>query len=144
MNVFHWAKYEIPSAYAHCCCQMIIRLLPHTAQKIKNGGRQKDCFRHLLYYSIETDSIICRLLVLVLVDLYEKSLKDVGIFFFLAGLLQPPVRIVSQPQPARRLDPPPRFSGRNERGDPMANRKDDRRCDINFHSTLYTLERLNT
>ncbi|XP_060624871.2 cell division cycle and apoptosis regulator protein 1 isoform X2 [Anolis sagrei] len=42
------------------------------------------------------------------------------------GLLQPPVRIVSQPQPARRLDPPPRFSGRNDRGDPMANRKDDR------------------
>ncbi|KAJ6661594.1 hypothetical protein lerEdw1_013833 [Lerista edwardsae] len=49
-----------------------------------------------------------------------------------AGLLQPPVRIVSQPQPARRLDPPPRFSGRNERGDPMANRKDDRslNCDM--------------
>uniref|UniRef100_A0A8D0BP59 Cell division cycle and apoptosis regulator protein 1 n=1 Tax=Salvator merianae TaxID=96440 RepID=A0A8D0BP59_SALMN len=43
-----------------------------------------------------------------------------------AGLLQPPVRIVTQPQPARRLDPPPRFSGRNDRGDPMANRKDDR------------------
>uniref|UniRef100_A0A8C3SY29 Cell division cycle and apoptosis regulator protein 1 n=1 Tax=Chelydra serpentina TaxID=8475 RepID=A0A8C3SY29_CHESE len=43
-----------------------------------------------------------------------------------AGLLQPPVRIVSQPQPARRLDPPSRFSGRNDRGDPMPNRKDDR------------------
>ncbi|EMP40572.1 Cell division cycle and apoptosis regulator protein 1 [Chelonia mydas] len=39
---------------------------------------------------------------------------------------QPPVRIVSQPQPARRLDPPSRFSGRNDRGDPMPNRKDDR------------------
>lgn len=59
----------------------------------------------------------------------EKSFKVCGISF-LAGLLQPPVRIVSQPPPARRLDPPPRFSGRNERGDPMANRKDDRRCDI--------------
>uniref|UniRef100_A0A8D1I1M8 Cell division cycle and apoptosis regulator 1 n=1 Tax=Sus scrofa TaxID=9823 RepID=A0A8D1I1M8_PIG len=43
-----------------------------------------------------------------------------------AGLLQPPVRIVSQPQPARRLDPPSRFSGRNERGDQVPNRKDDR------------------
>ncbi|KAK2530776.1 Ccar1 [Columba guinea] len=43
------------------------------------------------------------------------------------GLLQPPVRLVSQPQPARRLDPPSRFSGRNDRGgDPMPNRKDDR------------------
>ncbi|GAB1295180.1 Cell division cycle and apoptosis regulator protein 1 [Apodemus speciosus] len=44
-----------------------------------------------------------------------------------AGLLQPPVRIVSQPQPARRLDPPSRFSGRNDRGDQVPNRKDDRR-----------------
>ncbi|XP_038197859.1 cell division cycle and apoptosis regulator protein 1 isoform X2 [Arvicola amphibius] len=43
-----------------------------------------------------------------------------------AGLLQPPVRIVSQPQPARRLDPPSRFSGRNDRGDQVPNRKDDR------------------
>ncbi|XP_063262450.1 cell division cycle and apoptosis regulator protein 1 isoform X8 [Prinia subflava] len=43
------------------------------------------------------------------------------------GLLQPPVRLVSQPQPARRLEPPSRFSGRNDRGgDPMPNRKDDR------------------
>lgn len=46
---------------------------------------------------------------------------------FKAGLLQPPVRIVSQPQPARRLDPPSRFSGRNDRGDQVPNRKDDRR-----------------
>ncbi|KAJ7415654.1 cell division cycle and apoptosis regulator protein 1 [Willisornis vidua] len=49
------------------------------------------------------------------------------------GLLQPPVRLVSQPQPARRLDPPSRFSGRNDRGgDPMPNRKDDRSrsCDM--------------
>ncbi|OXB74715.1 UNVERIFIED_CONTAM: hypothetical protein H355_001547 [Colinus virginianus] len=46
---------------------------------------------------------------------------------FMSGLLQPPVRLVSQPQPARRLDPPSRFSGRNDRGgDPMPNRKDDR------------------
>ncbi|XP_063262449.1 cell division cycle and apoptosis regulator protein 1 isoform X7 [Prinia subflava] len=44
-----------------------------------------------------------------------------------SGLLQPPVRLVSQPQPARRLEPPSRFSGRNDRGgDPMPNRKDDR------------------
>ncbi|XP_060225433.1 cell division cycle and apoptosis regulator protein 1 isoform X3 [Meriones unguiculatus] len=43
-----------------------------------------------------------------------------------SGLLQPPVRIVSQPQPARRLDPPSRFSGRNDRGDQVPNRKDDR------------------
>ncbi|XP_052600818.1 cell division cycle and apoptosis regulator protein 1 isoform X2 [Peromyscus californicus insignis] len=43
-----------------------------------------------------------------------------------AGLLQPPVRIVSQPQPARRLDPPSRFSGRSDRGDQVPNRKDDR------------------
>ncbi|KAB0337884.1 hypothetical protein FD754_024935 [Muntiacus muntjak] len=42
-----------------------------------------------------------------------------------AGLLQPPVRIVSQPQPARRLDPPSRFSGKNDRGDQVPNRKDD-------------------
>lgn len=48
-------------------------------------------------------------------------------FSFKAGLLQPPVRIVSQPQPARRLDPPSRFSGRNDRGDQVPNRKDDRR-----------------
>lgn len=48
--------------------------------------------------------------------------------FVSGGLLQPPVRLVSQPQPARRLDPPSRFSGRNDRGgDPMPNRKDDRR-----------------
>lgn len=32
----------------------------------------------------------------------------------------------SQPQPARRLDPPSRFSGRNDRGDQVPNRKDDR------------------
>lgn len=50
------------------------------------------------------------------------------VHFVSGGLLQPPVRLVSQPQPARRLDPPSRFSGRNDRGgDPMPNRKDDRR-----------------
>ena len=43
-----------------------------------------------------------------------------------AGLLQPPVPRVSQPQPARRLDPPSRLSGRNDRGDQVPNRKDDR------------------
>uniref|UniRef100_H3B750 Cell division cycle and apoptosis regulator 1 n=1 Tax=Latimeria chalumnae TaxID=7897 RepID=H3B750_LATCH len=43
-----------------------------------------------------------------------------------AGLLQPPVRIIQQPQPARRLDPSSRFSGRNDRGDSVSNRKDER------------------
>lgn len=56
---------------------------------------------------------------------------------FKAGLLQPPVRIVSQPQPARRLDPPSRFSGRNDRGDQVPNRKDDRR--YVFRSVLLTV-----
>ncbi|MEE6488125.1 hypothetical protein FKM82_015136 [Ascaphus truei] len=42
------------------------------------------------------------------------------------GLLQTPLRIVSQPQPVRRLEPPSRFSGRNERADPISSRKDDR------------------
>ncbi|XP_053307048.1 cell division cycle and apoptosis regulator protein 1 [Spea bombifrons] len=42
------------------------------------------------------------------------------------GLLQTPVRIVSQPQPVRRLEPPSRFSGRNDRGDSVSSRKDDR------------------
>lgn len=62
--------------------------------------------------------------------------------FFLAGLLQPPVRIVSQPQPARRLDPPSRFSGRNDRGDTIPNRKDDRRCVANDESTCGVLRML--
>ncbi|RXM36603.1 Cell division cycle and apoptosis regulator protein 1 [Acipenser ruthenus] len=42
------------------------------------------------------------------------------------GLLQPPVRMMPQPQPARRLDPVPRFPVRNDRVDLMVNRKDDR------------------
>ncbi|XP_063817636.1 cell division cycle and apoptosis regulator protein 1 isoform X2 [Pseudophryne corroboree] len=45
-----------------------------------------------------------------------------------AGLLQTPVRIVSQPQPVRRIEPPSRFSGRNDRGDSsISSRKDDRK-----------------
>ncbi|CAH2322013.1 cell division cycle and apoptosis regulator 1 isoform X1 [Pelobates cultripes] len=43
-----------------------------------------------------------------------------------AGLLQTPVRIVTQPQPVRRLEPPSRFSGRSERGESLSSRKDDR------------------
>ncbi|KAG9485074.1 hypothetical protein GDO78_008273 [Eleutherodactylus coqui] len=46
-----------------------------------------------------------------------------------AGLLQTPVRIVSQPQPVRRIEPPSRFSGRNDRGEPISSRKDDRNRD---------------
>ncbi|XP_068113776.1 cell division cycle and apoptosis regulator protein 1 isoform X2 [Hyperolius riggenbachi] len=42
------------------------------------------------------------------------------------GLLQTPVRIVSQPQPVRRIEPPSRFSGRSDRGDSISTRKDDR------------------
>ncbi|KAM8923876.1 cell division cycle and apoptosis regulator protein 1 [Pelodytes ibericus] len=42
------------------------------------------------------------------------------------GLLQTPVRIVPQPQPVRRLDPPSRFSGRSDRADSISSRKDDR------------------
>ncbi|KAK1905985.1 Cell division cycle and apoptosis regulator protein 1 [Dissostichus eleginoides] len=38
--------------------------------------------------------------------------KDV----FSAGLLQPPVRMMPQPQPVRRIEPPPRFPNRNDRG----------------------------
>ncbi|XP_033882354.2 cell division cycle and apoptosis regulator protein 1-like isoform X2 [Acipenser ruthenus] len=45
---------------------------------------------------------------------------------FSGGLLQPPVRMMPQPQPARRLDPVPRFPVRNDRVDLMVNRKDDR------------------
>ncbi|XP_077310414.1 cell division cycle and apoptosis regulator protein 1 isoform X2 [Lithobates pipiens] len=43
-----------------------------------------------------------------------------------AGLLQTPVRIVSQPQPVRRIEPPSRFSVRSDRGDSISSRKDDR------------------
>ncbi|XP_053553025.1 cell division cycle and apoptosis regulator protein 1 [Bombina bombina] len=44
-----------------------------------------------------------------------------------AGLLQTPVRIV--PQPIRRIEPPSRFSGRNDRGESLSSRKDDRTRD---------------
>ncbi|XP_018427511.1 PREDICTED: cell division cycle and apoptosis regulator protein 1 [Nanorana parkeri] len=43
-----------------------------------------------------------------------------------AGLLQTPVRIVSQPQPVRRIEPPSRFTVRSDRGDSISSRKDDR------------------
>ncbi|XP_043912093.1 cell division cycle and apoptosis regulator protein 1 [Protopterus annectens] len=42
------------------------------------------------------------------------------------GLLQTPVRLVPQPQIARRLDSASRFSSRNERSDVPSNRKEDR------------------
>nr|XP_033796665.1 cell division cycle and apoptosis regulator protein 1 isoform X3 [Geotrypetes seraphini] len=45
------------------------------------------------------------------------------------ALLQPPVRIVPQPQLARRLEPPSRFSGRSDRVESLSNRKDDRNRD---------------
>ncbi|XP_041426923.1 cell division cycle and apoptosis regulator protein 1-like isoform X2 [Xenopus laevis] len=43
-----------------------------------------------------------------------------------AGLIQIPVRISSQPQPVRRIEPPSRFSSRSDRGDLISSRKDDR------------------
>ncbi|KAG2463111.1 CCAR1 protein, partial [Polypterus senegalus] len=48
------------------------------------------------------------------------------------GLLQPPVRMIPQPQPARRIDPTPRLPSRNDRGDPIGARKEDRsvNCDM--------------
>ncbi|XP_042192599.1 cell division cycle and apoptosis regulator protein 1 isoform X3 [Callorhinchus milii] len=42
------------------------------------------------------------------------------------GLLQPPVRVLPQPQSVRRIEPPARFLPRNERVDIVLNRKDDR------------------
>ncbi|KAG8435272.1 hypothetical protein GDO86_013284 [Hymenochirus boettgeri] len=45
------------------------------------------------------------------------------------GLLQTPVRMVSQPQPVRRIEPPSRFSGRSDRGESVSTRKDDRNRD---------------
>ncbi|XP_048863944.1 cell division cycle and apoptosis regulator protein 1 isoform X3 [Brienomyrus brachyistius] len=44
---------------------------------------------------------------------------------FSGGLLQPPVRMMPQQQPVRRLDPGPRFPGRNDRPE-LILRKDDR------------------
>ncbi|XP_030626821.1 cell division cycle and apoptosis regulator protein 1 [Chanos chanos] len=41
------------------------------------------------------------------------------------GLLQPPVRMIPQPQTVRRMDPSPRFPGRTDRPD-LILRKDDR------------------
>ncbi|CAJ0964724.1 unnamed protein product [Ranitomeya imitator] len=43
-----------------------------------------------------------------------------------AALLQTPVRLVSQPQQIRRIEPPSRFSGRSDRGESVSIRKDDR------------------
>ncbi|XP_067858754.1 cell division cycle and apoptosis regulator protein 1 isoform X1 [Heptranchias perlo] len=42
------------------------------------------------------------------------------------GLLQPPVRVVPQPQAIRRIEPPSRFMTRNERVEIILTRKDDR------------------
>ncbi|TRY60789.1 hypothetical protein DNTS_032221 [Danionella cerebrum] len=44
---------------------------------------------------------------------------------FSGGLLQPPVRIIPQPQPVRRVDPSPRFPNRIDRPE-LILRKDDR------------------
>ncbi|XP_023678342.1 cell division cycle and apoptosis regulator protein 1 [Paramormyrops kingsleyae] len=44
---------------------------------------------------------------------------------FSGGLLQPPVRMMPQQQPVRRMDPGPRFPGRNDRPE-LILRKDDR------------------
>lgn len=47
---------------------------------------------------------------------------------FPGGLLQPPVRMVPQPQPVRRIEPPPRFPSRNDRGPELILRtKEERR-----------------
>ncbi|GCC33932.1 hypothetical protein chiPu_0012403 [Chiloscyllium punctatum] len=42
------------------------------------------------------------------------------------GLLQPPVRVIPQPQAVRRIEPPSRFMTRNERLEITLTRKDDR------------------
>lgn len=47
---------------------------------------------------------------------------------FTGGLLQPPVRMMPQPQPVRRIEPPPRFPSRNDRGPELILRtKEERR-----------------
>ncbi|XP_069756943.1 cell division cycle and apoptosis regulator protein 1 isoform X2 [Narcine bancroftii] len=43
------------------------------------------------------------------------------------GLLQPPVRVIPQPQPMRRIEPPSRFIARHERLEITLTRKDERR-----------------
>ncbi|XP_053548293.1 cell division cycle and apoptosis regulator protein 1-like [Bombina bombina] len=55
------------------------------------------------------------------------ALPASGFTFLYTGLLQTPVRIV--PQPIRRIEPPSRFSGRNDRGESLSSRKDDRTRD---------------
>lgn len=51
--------------------------------------------------------------------------KDV----FPGGLLQPPVRMMAQPQPVRRIEPPPRFPNRNDRGPELILRPKEERRD---------------
>ena len=47
---------------------------------------------------------------------------------FSGGLLQPPVRMMPQPQPVRRIEPPPRFPNRIDRGPELILRpKEERR-----------------
>lgn len=49
---------------------------------------------------------------------------------FPGGLLQPPVRMMPQPQPVRRIEPPPRYPSRNDRGPELILRtKEERRWD---------------
>lgn len=55
---------------------------------------------------------------------------------FGGGLLQPPVRMIPQPQPVRRIEPP-RFPSRNDRGPELILRtKEERRCE-GARSSLY-------
>lgn len=56
--------------------------------------------------------------------LYFSCMLDV----FSGGLLQTPVRMMAQPQPVRRIEPPPRFPNRNDRGPELILRtKEERR-----------------
>lgn len=66
------------------------------------------------------------------------ALLPVSIDVFSGGLLQPPVRMMPQPQPVRRIEPPPRFPSRNDRGPELILRsKEERRwaSDIKHLST---------
>ena len=50
---------------------------------------------------------------------------------FSGGLLQPPVRMMAQPLPVRRIEPAPRFPSRSDRAE-LILRKDDRRSAAAF------------
>ena len=58
----------------------------------------------------------------------QKSFSVTSLDVFAGGLLQPPIRMMSQPQPVRRIEPPPRFPNRNDRGPELILRsKEERR-----------------